>query len=250
MQIITRRAWLYREGSRHSAKDTEALFGHRFAVVERNGGWVYGQLLSPVLDDKTPGYVGWIKQKNLGPEQAATHRVTALSAPLFRRADIKSRVKKLLPMGAVVTAPTVKGDFVKCDFGYIHARHVAAIKTDYASDFVDVAARYLGRPYIWAGISSDGLDCSGLVQSALRATGRDAPRDADMQEATLGDEVADAGNTAAYKRGDLIFWPGHVGIMIDAQTLLHANAYHMMVAGEPLTTAVERIGAPRCVRRL
>lgn len=250
MMITTRRAWLYREGSRHAPKDTEALFGHKFAVVERNGGWVYGQLISPVQGDKTLGYVGWIKQKDLGPDSVITHRVTALSAPLFRRADIKSRVKKLLPMGSRIAVSEVEGDFFKTDFGYLHARHIAPQDRHYASDFVEVAARHLGRPYIWAGISSDGLDCSGLVQSALRATGRDAPRDADMQEAALGQIVEGGADMTGYHRGDLIFWPGHVGIMIDEHTLLHANAHHMVVAQEALTDAVTRIGLPRTVRRL
>lgn len=248
--ITTRRAWLYREGSRHAPKDTEALFGHKFAVVERNGGWVYGQLISPIQGDETAGYVGWIKQKDLGPDTAITHRVTALSAPVFRRAEIKSRIKKLLPMGSLVTVSGVKGDFVKTDFGYLHTRHIAPHNTQFDSNFVDVAARHLGRPYIWAGISSDGLDCSGLVQSALRATGRDAPRDADMQEAALGQIVEGVGDMTGYKRGDLIFWPGHVGIMIDGQTLLHANAHHMVVAQEPLIDALDRIGLPRTIRRL
>jgi cell wall-associated NlpC family hydrolase len=76
-----------------------------------------------------------------------------------------------------------------------------------------------------------GVDCSGLVQSALMLAGIIAPRDSDLQQAQLGHAV-ELG--ARLQRGDLIFWKGHVGVMRDAQTLLHANATHMLVTSEPL----------------
>jgi cell wall-associated NlpC family hydrolase len=109
-----------------------------------------------------------------------------------------------------------------------------------AGDFVAQAERFLGAPYLWGGRSARGIDCSALVQLALLAAGREAPRDSDMQAALLGTELP---ARAALRRGDLVFWKGHVGIMRDRDTLIHANAHHMAVAAEPFGPAAARIAA-------
>lgn len=244
--------FLYRDPTIDSPQDTQLLYGHRFAVHERRDKWVYGQALSPVAGDITPGYVGWVRDAALSgavpDNNALIYRVFALKAPVFIRPDIKSRLQTVLPLGSLVAATTADmahDDFIACDLGYLHRKHLAREGEGYATDFVTTAETHMGLPYIWAGISSDGLDCSGLVLSALRASGHDAPRDADMQEAALGQDVS-----PPYRRGDLVFWAGHVGIMTDDQTVLHANAFHMCVAREPLADAVARIGPVRQMRRL
>ena len=114
-------------------------------------------------------------------------------------------------------------------------------KSPLTADFVDIAKWHKGLPYVWGGVSSDGLDCSGLVQSSLRAVGRDAPRDADMQQGQLGRHLPI--RQSGLKRGDLIFWKGHVGIMTSAVNMVHANAFHMCVETEPLREAIKRIQA-------
>jgi cell wall-associated NlpC family hydrolase len=116
------------------------------------------------------------------------------------------------------------------DLGFVWRSHLAPLDAP-AADFVAVAETLLGAPYLWGGKSSIGVDCSGLVQISLAAADRKAPRDSDMQEARLGKPVS-AG--APLQRGDLVFWKGHVGIMRDATTLLHANGTHMLVSSEPL----------------
>ncbi len=120
------------------------------------------------------------------------------------------------------------------------ARHLAAVDT-FAPDFVTVAERFVGTPYVWGGRTRLGLDCSGLVQTAMHAAGLDCPRDSDMQQAELGTRVEVRSDLGGLQRGDLVFWKGHVGVMTDPIMLLHANAYHMAVTAEPLTAAVERI---------
>jgi len=243
--VLSSQSWLYRHPDYDSPKETQALKGHRFCVYKDHHAWSYGQLISPLKGSSVSGYVGWMDKAALGGVTTVSHRVTALAAPIFNNADIKSAVAEILPLGALIAIAPHDDKFAKCELGYIPKIYIAEDEEGFEQDFVKVAEAHIGRPYIWAGISSEGLDCSGLVLSSLRATGRDAPRDADMQEADLGETVSQAN-----KRGDLVFWPGHVGIMLDDITLLHANAYHMRVASEPLAEAEMRIGAIRTVKRL
>jgi len=150
---------------------------------------------------------------------------------------MKSRPLESLPFGAKIAARPAEGGFRESPLGYIPTQHLDQPLID---DFVVVAENLIGAPYLWGGASSFGLDCSALIQTALRATGQRAPRDSDMQEAMLGTALADDDRL---KRGDLIFWKGHIGVMRDSETLLHANAGAMAVALEPLDVAIARIAA-------
>ncbi|WP_084169005.1 C40 family peptidase [Hellea balneolensis] len=233
---------LHSKASKHSGQDTQLLYGHHFDVYEVKKGWVWGQAKSPLKGSKEKGYVGFVPSRFLEEAKVrATHIVTALKAPMFTAPDIKSHIVQSLPLGAHVKAQEEQADFLQIGAGgYIHQNHVRAITKPYSiSDYVEVAEAHLGLPYVWGGISTDGLDCSGLVLSALRATGRDALRDTDMMEATLGHHLHIS--QRGLKRGDLIFWKGHVGIMQTSGRLLHANAYHMCVSTEPLREAARRI---------
>ncbi len=237
-----------REPKKSSAKETELLFGHKFQCEKIEKNWAYGQALSPLGQD-VKGYKGWVKRKVFQDNEAeATHHIHALKAPVFSKADIKSRVDHILCLGALVRASAKDDKFYELTRGgFIHAKHILTLGNYPTDDFVSVAEAHLGLPYIWGGISTNGLDCSGLVLSSLRAVGRDCLRDAGPQEQSLGEVLAKRDNL---RRGDLIFWPGHVGIMSDEATLLHANAFHMCVAQEPLDEAVVRIGKPRTIKRL
>ncbi|MGB0905872.1 MAG: NlpC/P60 family protein [Maricaulaceae bacterium] len=242
---------VYQSPSEISKIETQLLFGHRFQVYKRDGEWLWGQAVSPVPNSPFAGYVGWALAKACGaPETAAAleHKIISLKAPVFSQADIKSPIHKILPLGALLSSVEVDGQFVKTSLGFIHKNHIAPIYRHMSgTDFVKIAEAHMGLPYIWGGISTDGLDCSGLVLTSLRAIGDDAPRDADMQEAQLGESVLpDEG----LKRGDLIFWPGHVGIMQDEETMIHANAHHMRVQSEPLKEATSRIGSIQKIKRL
>jgi cell wall-associated NlpC family hydrolase len=136
---------------------------------------------------------------------------------------------------------------------FLPARHLLPIEAK-APDLVAVAELFVGTPYLWGGKTSHGLDCSGLVQVALTAAGIACPRDSHMQEGALGTSLAWSGDVAALRRADLIFWPGHVAIVRDGTTIVHANAHHMAVAVEPTADAIARIRAGgsevRCVRRI
>ena len=216
--------------------ETEALFGETVKVFEDKDGWAWLQLAA----DR---YVGYAPSIALGlPAHAATHRVQALGTFVYPTPDIKTPPMATLSLGARVTAGLHDARFsALATGGFIVSRHLADLSRP-ARDFVAVAERFLGTPYLWGGRSRLGLDCSALVQLSLDAAGIAAPRDSDMQQAELGATVLVPQDLEGLRRGDLVFWPGHVGIMSDAVMLVHANAHHMAVAIEPLVTAAARIG--------
>ena len=232
-------AGLYRRPSKSSGMDTQLVYGSGFSVYDIKGRWAWGQ---EVPQTGKSGYVGYIPLSALSKgERRANKRVSTLRAPVFAKPDLKSHVRALLPLNAlIVTEGSIGGYLEIAGMGYVHKNHCIAAKSR-TGDFVEIAKQHFGLPYIWGGLGPDGLDCSGLILSSLRAVGRAGPRDTDMQEKALGTHVEIKKNLSGLKRGDLVFWKGHVGVMTNAKTLLHANAYHMRVESEPLNEAARRI---------
>ena len=210
---------------------TEALMGERVTVYESNDeGWVWGQL----ADD---GYVGWLPASALlAPRGTPTHRGTALRTLAFPGPSIKLPPVAMPPLGAKLAIVRQLHPFAVSQIGLLPAAHVAPLGTN-ETDFVAIAERFLGSPYLWGGKTNYGLDCSGLVQVSLNACGIACPRDSDMQEQALGSSI----EAKSLRRGDLIFWNGHVAIARDEKSLVHANAFHMAVAIEPIAEAIARI---------
>jgi cell wall-associated NlpC family hydrolase len=207
---------------------TELLHGETFHMLDARGGWAWGYC-------GHDHYVGFAPTDALGEPVTATHETVA-SAPLFSAADIKSPILALYPAHAKL-AGTVESNFLVTDAGFVHARHVRPLgETD--SDWVAVAQRHLGSPYVWGGRGGLGFDCSGLVQTALAACGIPCPRDTDQQAEAVGAALDDH---AELRRGDIVFFPGHVGLMADAERLLHANAHWMAVTIEPLSDVIARL---------
>lgn len=228
---------LRRAPSSDAEQWTQALRGERVTVYDRNAeGFAWGQLIGD-------GYVGWLPDAALAkPMAAPTHKVTALRTLAFPGPSIKLPPTDALPLGARVTVAREDGAFAITREGqYLPRRHVAPLDAN-AADFVAVAERFVGTPYLWGGKSSLGIDCSGLVQVSLNAAGTGCPRDSDMQCDGLGREL-DAAEAKYLQRGDLIFWKGHVAIVRDAETIVHANAHHMATVIENAKEAIARIKA-------
>ena len=228
---------------------TQALYGEEVMVYEDHEGWAWGQLLA----DKYVGYLPANALRPPGPEP--THEICVPRSFAYPDASMKLPILHALPLGAKVTIIETRGDFARTDdHGFIFAAHLAKID-EYAADFVTIAEMFLNVPYLWGGKTFLGLDCSGLLQIALSRAGIKMPRDSDMLQASAGSPVESGDELAGLRRGDLVFWKGHCGIMRDAQTLLHANGHHMLVASEPLRLARDRIlaksfGPVTGVRRL
>jgi cell wall-associated NlpC family hydrolase len=236
-EIIDSVAPLRTEPSSGAEQKTQALKGERVTVYDRDGeGWAWGQLNSD-------GYVGWLPDRMLAkPGAVPTHKVAALSTFAFPGPSIKLPPVVALPFGARVTVLRNDGAFAVTHDGlYLPHQHLGAL--DFIEhDFVAVAERFAGAPYLWGGKTSLGIDCSGLVQIALNAAGTGCPRDSDMQEDALGRALSPA-EAKKPQRGDLIFWNGHAAIVRDAETIVHANAHHMATAIENTRDAIARIKA-------
>jgi cell wall-associated NlpC family hydrolase len=222
---------------------SQLRFGEDVRVFEFKNGWAWVQ-------NEADSYVGYIPAESIdlapkGRSRAATHRIAVPATPIFAGPALKSPVKSMLTLYAAVRVTKEENGWCRISHpggnGWVSAKHLMA--PDHAApDFAGTALRLLETPYVWGGREATGLDCSGLVQLALNCAGiRDCPRDTDQQRAELGEEVTDS--SEPYRRGDLIYMPRHVGIMVDDRHMIHANAHAMKVTVEPLADALARMSA-------
>ncbi len=216
---------------------TEALYGEAVIVYEEREGWVWAQL-------SQDGYVGYLPLQCLSPAIGEpSHQVSVLRTYIYPKPDIKSPPWDLISLNSRLCITRELDDFTQLSSGgFIYTAHISPIG-DYVTDFVAVAEKFAGTPYLWGGKRSLGLDCSGLLQVALQACGISALRDSDMLQEQLGAEIPLAAEFSGLRRGDLIFWQGHCGIMCDAINLLHSNGHHMATVIEPLAEARDRISS-------
>ena len=225
--------------------DTQLLSGEEVAVFDESEGWAWVQ-------NRSDGYVGYMESAALGEARATTHSVRALRSFLFPGPDLKLPPLDALTMTGRVAVIGAEGAYSEVVFGgqegWVYSRHLAAQGEgggEVAPDFVATALEFLGVPYLWGGKESGGLDCSGLIQVALVRAGLPCPRDSGMQAECLGAAVTwQPGHTepmAELRRGDLIYFPGHAAIALDATQVVNANAHAMMVSVEPLEELEDRV---------
>ncbi|GHE01736.1 hypothetical protein GCM10008024_18630 [Allgaiera indica] len=214
-------------------RDRQLLFGARVLVLEEFEGHAF-------LQAERDGYVGYVALGMLGPDAQASHWVSAPATHLYPEPSIKTPEVARLSLGARLTIVTEHGQFAETAEGqFAIARHIRPIGA-WADDPVAVAESLLGTPYLWGGDSRDGIDCSGLVQLSLLACGIKCPADSDLQQARLGRPLAEG---EPPRRGDLIFWKGHVAFVSGPDRIIHANGHAMAAAEEGLQEAIDRIAA-------
>lgn len=211
-------------------RDRQLLRGAQVTVIDRAGQMAY------ILWD---GYCGWVRADALGPASTPTHRVSAAATHLYTAPDLKSPEVAALSLNAQIVVTGAQGAFLQTECGrFLPSQH--AMRCDApTSDPVAIAEQFLGTPYLWGGNSHAGIDCSGLVQVALNACNRPCPADSDLQECAFAPHTLPPGTRP--KRGDLLFWRGHVAWVSNLETILHANAHSMSVAYEGLQVAIARI---------
>lgn len=213
------------------ALDRQLRFGQGVTVLEQRGARAF-------VRADAMGFVGYMDPGALIPSKPATHVVTARSTLAFAKPDFKAPAPLPLSLGSLLTIVSTQGRYARCDTGsWVMSAHLAPL-TSPASDPAEVAQKLIGTPYLWGGNSAFGIDCSGLVELALNMCGLPCPGDSDQQAQRLGPPLP---QQTTPRRGDLLFWRGHVAMAIDARTLVHANAYHMAVALEPIDVAIARI---------
>lgn len=221
-----------------SSLETECLFGEMVEILQDHLDWFYCKLT-------TDNYCGWVKKSSLGQIKEATHRVLAKRTFIYEDKNAKSNTLLYLPMGAKLAIEDIKSGWAETSFsndnkiqvGYVPLIHI--VKIDHkVLDWVDIAQQLDGTPYKWGGRDTVGIDCSALLQLSYQAYGQIIPRNT-LQQVRLNKPTIE--KMSCLKRGCVIFWNGHVGIMIDQINCIHANAFHMKTVTEPLVKIINRM---------
>jgi cell wall-associated NlpC family hydrolase len=233
MQFVAPCTPVHRAPQPDAMQLTQALMGETALVYDDADGWAWVQL-------DHDQYVGYVRSESLSATvRQTTHRVSVATTLIYPKPDLKTQPAILIPLNAKLAVIAEHGQYSElATGGFVFTKHISADVAQ--SDYVAIAEKFLNATYLWGGKTQSGLDCSGLVQTALHACGILCPRDADMQEKELGTALQ-INDLDGLKRGDLVFWEGHVGIMYDESNLLHANGFHMQTVIEPLKLAATRI---------
>jgi hypothetical protein len=239
MNVIKSSTPMRLEPSETSNLETECLFGETVKILDKYNDWYYCKLL-------TDNYYGWVEKSNLGKMNSYTHRVVSKRTFIFKDKNVKAGCITYLPLGSHVSVKVIDNEWAKIylfenshhKFGYLPSHHIIE-RNAKIENWVAIAEKLIGSPYVWGGRNSIGLDCSALLQLSYQTYGEYIPRNTNDQ-LLLNKETINS--LDMLERGFVVFWQGHVGIMVDKLNCIHANAYHMEVSIEALANIISRIG--------
>ena len=237
MNIINSSAFMKSEPTEISTLETECLFGETVEILDESSDWVYCKL-------NTDNYHGWVKKEGLGKTKNPTHRVITNRSFVYADKNPKSNCLLYLPLGAQLVIDNIQSEWAEISFcknkiqvGYVPSKHIVSLDHR-VKDWVAIAELSIGTPYKWGGRDTIGIDCSALLQLSYQTYGEDIPRNTSQQVKLKKKHIRDVDDL---KRGCVVFWKGHVGIMIDKFNCIHANAFHMQTKIEPLNQIINRI---------
>ena len=217
-------------GTPYGKRNRQLIYGSKVKYFSAAKGWAF-------IQNTYDNYVGYVPESTIASETQKTHIVTAPLAHVFMEPNIKSKNIEILPLAARVSGEVIENGFLETELGWISVSQLKR-KTELSKDPVEVSKLLQNAPYLWGGNTALGIDCSGLIQISLLLCGIDCPGDSDQQMNTLGKNI-DIGSPR--KKGDIIFWKGHVAWALNERQILHANAYHMATVIEEANEAIERI---------
>ena len=217
-------------GSPDGKRNRQLIYGSKVKYFSAAKGWAF-------IQNTYDNYVGYVPESTIASETQKTHIVTAPLAHVFMEPNIKSKNIEILPLAARVSGELIENGFLETELGWISVSQLKR-KTELSKDPVEVSKLLQNAPYLWGGNTTLGIDCSGLIQISLLLCGIDCPGDSDQQMNTLGQNI-DIGSPR--KKGDILFWRGHVAWALNERQILHANAYHMATVIEEANEAIERI---------
>ena len=217
-------------GSPDGKRNRQLIYGSKVKYFSAAKGWAF-------IQNTYDNYVGYVPESTIASETQKTHIVTAPLAHVFMEPNIKSKNIEILPLAARVSGEMIGNGFLETELGWISVSQLKR-KTELSKDPIEVSKLLQNAPYLWGGNTTLGIDCSGLIQISLLLCGIDCPGDSDQQMNTLGQNI-DIGSPR--KKGDIIFWKGHVAWALNERQILHANAYHMATVIEEANEAIERI---------
>lgn len=233
-QIKCDYAYLKTAPDTSSPNVSEVFFGELVDIYEIKNDFAWVQL-------KRDNYVGYLPFECVSTEIIeANKKINTIRSFAFSIPKVQGEIKNILPLNSLVKATDrVENGFVYCDgLGFIYLKHLCDLD-EYAANPVELAKYFLKTPYAWGGRQALGIDCSGLIQTIHEACGINLPRDARMQE-KMGELIIPSPDFSNLKAGDLLFWQGHVAMMIDNENIIHANSFHMCVEIEPLAQTIKR----------
>ena len=222
---------VYKKKTEKSKIVTQLLYGETFKKITRNGTWIK-------IKNDADNYKGYVKETFFPSNKKNTHKIFCLKADLYSKPNKKNKIKKKLSFGSEVKVIKKNKIFFKFDNLWIEKKNLKQINYKTKNIFKNLN-KFINTKYKWGGKSFNGIDCSGLVQIFFNFNNKFCPRDAKDQIKYFKKKT----NIKNIKKNDLIFWKGHVAIVISKKQLIHAYGPLKKVVVMPIKKTVKMIYA-------